>query len=316
MGIFLKSFFQNSWTLAGFLLFLFSLLIVPGSIQASLVTNASLKTPNLQSGLVGWWTFDGPNMKNNVADSSGSGNNGSMQGSSRLATSSAVVPGKIGQGLNFNGVNDYVKLNTTSGLPVYSTTTPYSVSGWVKGTGILNTVIYGEGDTSGNTPFFLIQQSNTTLTKIQVRINTSANSVVLSQESTAIVFNDKWHHFAWVDNLGTAKLYIDGVQDTANFNYTPARTAVGLSTIGATRNGSFFNGTKFLKGSIDDLRIYSRALSPSEVKQLYNLGAAQMNVSTKGSVNSLGSGLVGWWTFDGPNMKTNVADSSGAGNNQ
>ena len=62
---------------------------------------------NLANGLVGgWWTFDGKNMINNVADSSGNGNNGDMIGFT--STSSAVVPGKLGQALKFNGVNQYV----------------------------------------------------------------------------------------------------------------------------------------------------------------------------------------------------------------
>ncbi|MDO8716956.1 MAG: LamG-like jellyroll fold domain-containing protein, partial [Dehalococcoidales bacterium] len=67
-------------------------------------------------------------------------------------------------------------------------------------------------------------------------------------------------------------------------------------------------------GTIDDVRIYSRALSAGEVTQLYKQGAAKLAVSP---VNSLKSGLVGWWTFDGKdtNWGTNrTNDLSGNGN--
>ncbi len=70
----------------------------------------------------------------------------------------------------------------------------------------------------------------------------------------------------------------------------------------------------FFNGKIDDVRIYNRALSPTEVKQLYNLGTA--NAAHSNTV-ALSNGLVGYWTFDGPAMdwrKNQVADASGNGN--
>ena len=42
--------------------------------------------------------------------------------------------------------------------------------------------------------------------------------------SSAVVFDDTWHHIAWVDDRGTVKLYVDGDLDAANFNYTPSGT--------------------------------------------------------------------------------------------
>jgi Concanavalin A-like lectin/glucanases superfamily len=66
-------------------------------------------------------------------------------------------------------------------------------------------------------------------------------------------------------------------------------------------------------GSLDDVRIYNRALSATEVKQLYSSGAV-----TIGHSNALiSNGLVGYWTFDGGSIdwRTNtVRDMSGNGN--
>jgi hypothetical protein len=72
-----------------------------------------------------------------------------------------------------------------------------------------------------------------------------------------------------------------------------------------------------MTGNLDDVRLYNRALSDAEIKQVYNLGQATQNTS---SVNlqhgsSLASGLVGLWTFDGPDVTDKIYDRSGQGNN-
>ena len=48
-------------------------------------------------------------------------------------------------------------------------------------------------------------------------------------------------------------------------------------------------------GKIHDVRVYNRALSATEIKQLYNLGAANVGHSNA----MISNGLVGYWTFDG-----------------
>ena len=58
---------------------------------------------SLASGLVGHWTFDGPDITTSITDRSGQGNNGYFIGG---ATSSAKVSGKLGQALTFDGVDD------------------------------------------------------------------------------------------------------------------------------------------------------------------------------------------------------------------
>src|SRR3989338_11541268 len=69
-------------------------------------------------------------------------------------------------------------------------------------------------------------------------------------------------------------------------------------------------------GSFDDVRVYNRALSPDEIKRLYNMGATtKFNVSKKQDP-SLNQGLVGLWTFDAPDMEGVAAyDHSGNNNN-
>src|SRR3989344_3083358 len=78
------------------LISIFSSLISPGFANAS---QYGLTIPTNNLGLVGYWTFDGPKMTSNVADSSGLGNTGYLKGQ----TSTTTVPGKLGQALSFDG---------------------------------------------------------------------------------------------------------------------------------------------------------------------------------------------------------------------
>jgi len=63
---------------------------------------------------------------------------------------------------------------------------------------------------------------------------------------------------------------------------------------------------RYFNGSLDDIRIYNRALSASEVAVLYNGGA--------GRTDNPSSGIVGWWKMNDGSGQT-VTDSSGSGNN-
>jgi hypothetical protein len=87
------------------------------------------KTPTstLTNGLAGHWTFDGKNVVGGVAlDSSVSGNNGNLI---NIATSSFYSIGKIGQGFNFDGTDDYIDLGNPASLNI---TGAITFGAWVK----------------------------------------------------------------------------------------------------------------------------------------------------------------------------------------
>ena len=70
------------------------------------------------------------------------------------------------------------------------------------------------------------------------------------------------------------------------------------------------------QGPIDEVRIYNRALSTSEINQLYRLGGQKVAKAST-PVGTLVDGLKGWWTFDGADTDWNtntVTDKSGNGN--
>ena len=107
------------------------------SVQAGTISKPPYLL-TLNSGLVGHWTFDGANITNGrINDISGQGNHGNTVS---IATSTFYTVGKIGQGLNFDGVDDYVsKVVTNSSVLLYKdgNLTTRSVSFWVKGGDLL-----------------------------------------------------------------------------------------------------------------------------------------------------------------------------------
>jgi hypothetical protein len=123
----------------------------------------------------------------------------------------------------------------------------------------------------------------------------------------------EWHHACAVfTSTSERTIYVDGgnaVTDTgAASPNTPTVTRIGVKVVAA--NEDYFGGT------LDDVRIYNRALSAAEIKRLYKIGGT-MVVNKAANSGSLSNGLVGYWSFDGQDMsrKNNMAlDRSGQGN--
>jgi len=78
--------------------------------------------------------------------------------------------------------------------------------------------------------------------------------------------DSKWHHYVWTYNyLVNATLYVDGemVNTTSTFSGTMGDGTQELN-IGRRGDGNYFNGT------LDDITVYNRTLSPQQVRALYN----------------------------------------------
>ena len=182
---------------------------------------------------VAWYKFDG-----NLNDSSGNGNNGTAK--NFPATGPTYVKDMAGtdsKALHFDGTNDYVKV---AGLtnPVNMT---YTL--WIKADsygGSYNTLI----EFANDNPYFGIR--NTGLITLYNRVT-----------STNTISTGKWYHIAVTSDGNKSIIYINGKQDNTS---TKANTAKGKG-LGIGRH---VEDTAF-KGTMDDVRIYNRALSKAEI---------------------------------------------------
>jgi hypothetical protein len=187
-----------------------------------------------------------------------------------------IEPGKVGNAFTFDGLPTYLNIfhtpdNSATGLPIYNGG-KYTITMWTKGPAQTAKLIFCEGSTASATPLLILQtgQAAANNNKLDVIIR-GASTPINHLVSSTVVFDDVWHHIAWADDSGTVRLYIDGVLDTANFNYTPIApisfntTAIG-TLVRATVNTNTF------QGQIDEVAIWERALSESEVLEVLTKG--------------------------------------------
>ena len=279
------------------------------------ILSGTVNPPNLKNGLVGHWTFDGKDMRPNARDVSGQGNHGQLAGFAATTT----VPGKFGQALDFDGSDDYVTISDHTSLDQASS---YSVGAWVNADSLLNQnwdsiVTKGSsGDGGGNDHNYLLGYNNnggigTTDRWLFLLENSSGTNCNLVGNAAAV--RGQWYFVMGVfdDGADLSQIYVNGVKQneiacalTVTTNANPVRIGDDEDTVGAPWNGR-----------IDDVRVYSRALTASEVAQLYKLGTGSHQSMTT-SPGGLQNGLVGHWTFDGKDMtSTNALDRSGQRNN-
>ncbi len=257
-----------------FVTFLFATLAFGSYTEA-----ATLKSPPANNGLVSYWSFnEGTSTK--VGDFSGNGNHGTTTNMAFPGTaSSGWGSGRFGAGLNFDGTDDYVQLGT---LPAFTNIT---VTAWIRRTGGFGTNDQERilmTDSLGTGFAFYIQ--NTDRLEIGQPGNNSA------QATSGAITDTNWHHVAVSYNGSNASFYVDGISAGS-----PAY-AVSFSSNTYRIASASYGG--YLHGALDDIRVYSRALSALEISQLYRTG--QTKLATSQAVVS--NGLIGWWTFDGKDM--------------
>ena len=266
--------------------------------QAVSIKNVSQIGPStLSSGLAGWWTFDGNDLKSNVSDKSGYGNTGYLYGFT--STSTATVAGKTGQGLRFNGNSTYAFLPNYAILNLNSAVT---MSAW----------IYVDSYTTGE--IFTYHENG----GYRYRINTDGTVTFFDNggtnyiSTTAVIPLHTWTNVVARGDSSGLSIYING-----SLSISGGAAFIGSATTANGAIGSSWTGAELFQGIIDDVRVYSRALSVSEIKQLYNsTGGGKINTSVVGSGN-LNSSMVAWYTMDGKHIDWSgqtIVDASGNGN--
>lgn len=208
-------------------------------------------------GLVGYWRMDetsGTTAVNAI------GVDGAMSGSMNAAT--ATIPGKAGSAFNFNGTSNFISM-TDATLDLAGSLT---VAAWIKpetfgtdvGGGIRAGGIYDR--ISGSSGYSLnIYEA---LGDDRLALYSSGNGNVFSDFN--ILTLNEWQHVAVTIDAGAATFYVNGVEAGTNaFPVTSAGAAV------AAKIGVDSGEAEFFQGGIDDVRVYNRAFSPAEVKQLY-----------------------------------------------
>lgn len=216
-----------------------------------------------RNGLVGEWLFSG-----NANDTSGNSNNG-------VSTGAVLMADRFGYA---NSAYYFPDSTTYISVPDNSTLwfTSVTVSCWiyVPSTSVFATAIgmpLTKGGSNGNPMFNIYYFSDTN--KFRFDVGTGVvSSDGIAPDSDGVSRNT-WVHFVGTYDGATIKLYLNGVLNKS-YNYsTGLNTNNGMNLTFGQRNYAPYlpgdNNFPF-KGCLDDVRIYNRVLTDSEITALYN----------------------------------------------
>lgn len=222
----------------------------------------------LTDGLVGYWTFNGKDLAGTVAsDVSGRGNSGTL--------TNGPVPsiGKVGQSLQFDGSNDYVQVPYSAAL---APTSAVSFGTWFKTTNkTLSQKILSKTESGGYAIVIneAVGSCNGTSLVGFVGVLAPGMTYFGACYDRSNITDNQWHHVMTTYDGETVLLYLDGAQVASNATPSgPITYSTNNTLCIGTEPSATCGVTQFFSGNIDEARVYNRALSAAEVKQLYLMG--------------------------------------------
>lgn len=208
-----------------------------------------------ENGLVAHYALD-ETTGSVAADSSGHGYDGTVAGDTTWADG----------GLSLGGTNGHVKLpdNMMAGLDAITVSTEV----WVDATQPTPYFIWGLGNTDGGGTGngYLFTTGNSAY-----RTSIASGNWTTEQTATSgsALGRGAWKNLTYTLQDGTATLYLDGVQVGQKTGVTIKPGDIGEGRTTANYIGrSVYAGDKYLKGKVRDFRLYNRALTGTEVRDL------------------------------------------------
>ncbi len=195
--------------------------------------------------LISWWRGEG-----NALDAV-SGNDGFAYGGADYG------PGRVGTGFLMSGSGSVVQINGQS--PPNLQIQDLTIEAWIRRASTTATSRDGNGNghifgfDSGGYGLYLNPSGHPALSKVQISAVTS----------TASITDTNLHHLAVTKSNSVVIFYIDGVAYPASA-YNPGFTFTTPAYIGGLLTNYTFWGT------IDEVSVYNRALSASEVQSVFN----------------------------------------------
>jgi hypothetical protein len=257
-----------------------------GTVQSetSVYVNVSTSDANEHSAfidwnksLVLWMNFENVLSNGTVFDNSSYGNDGTMRGFS----SNTTVIGKRGKAMEFDGVNDYVVIDTG----ILNGADNVTVAAWIrrKGnsavvSGYRYEILFHEGFATG---YELTANCNDDNLQFAFR---TGGVTYKALTPNSILKDGQWHHVAGVydGDADIISIYVDGVEknssvadadmaDPFNEGRVGGSIATGRPCDGNTDDaGGYFNGT------IDEVMVFNRVLTPEEINATYQAGTYRL----------------------------------------
>jgi len=257
--------------------------------------NAQVPSYVPTNGLVGYWPFNG-----NANDESGNGNNGMVYG----ATLTSDRNGIINSAMSFNGSNNYISVPNSTSIGVQQ---EISVSFWVYFNGggcgprIMQSMPWGQ---CGG---YTIATSSGSNTSRYFYTNFENCNVGVLSNSSPSLNGLTWHHVVWTASglTGISKMYFNGIlvdSDTTNGFFNSINYQNRPLTIGNIDP----NSCDWFGGYLDDIAIYNRALTQSEITSLYTSNSCIANITNNDTTICKGTSVTLNATAVNPSSVTDI----------
>lgn len=241
-----------------------NLTIITFLVLSSCISAQTLPNYIPANGLVGWWPFNG-----NANDFSANGNNGTAFG----PTLTTDRLGNANSAYSFNGTGDYIQVPDAPSLNLLDSA---SFSFWMSWNGDNNNIDASQTIIDKST---ISDIENYRIAIVEPTGNPANQLGVLSNQieiNSASVYNTtQWYHTVVTIQSGVICIYINGVLD-----YT------GVLNLTATNTNDLLfgkdiipSGVRYFFGKLDDIGIWNRALTPCEIKHIYESGSSGLTLS-------------------------------------
>jgi hypothetical protein len=225
-------------------------------VDSASVTVLNLVTPPPADHLALAYAFD-ESGGTAIADSSGHGNTGTLHGAS-------FAPGRYGNAVAFDGKDDYLEAPNSPSLDIGGTGLTIAFWTYIQPTSTgIDYVLVDKpwNELSMTSPFYQygVEYSNGGARTLDFYFGDAGGGLHGPHRMTAVT--GAWAHVAFTYDGSTVRGYLDGVATLSESDpgsLVPRGYSLRLGVDGAYR--------QFFSGTMDDLRIYDRALMPSEIR--------------------------------------------------
>lgn len=217
---------------------------------------------DITTGLLGHWGFE-EGTGASTADSSGNSHTGTV------GSGTSWQQGRIGDySLEFDGVIGHVSLANASTLD----SSTYTISMWINGDTGFSGTVFRLTNSSSNAIARSKYEIQVTPTNIVFINGNGSDSSDSDTFSTTLTAGSWWHIACTLDDNGIKACFRNGTLiSTATLDIDISTNIPGAALIGTAR--ALEGNNRFFEGLIDDVRVYNRDLSESDIQELFALGA-------------------------------------------
>lgn len=263
----------------------------------------ALANSTLMNSIAGIWHYNGTGaIANGAAIAAQTGTAGTAVNANG-AGMTYTASGKFRSAITFDGTDDHVDVAYTQ-----TNVNDYSISVWFRTASAANNVfVQDRGGGAGRSLTLGIGNNPGGCAAGRISYGLDTNAVYIGKCTTATYNDGNWHHLVgvWDGTAGVAvasaqfTIYVDGVSvATANTSVGTAPNAP-LSGLGNTKFGRHEAWGVFLNGSMDEVAIWTRTLSATEVQQLYRRGANRIKIQVRSCASPTCFDNLAWQGYDG-----------------